>query len=98
MPPLPYTSRPWRFSETPGGVRWAAPTLGRDNGYVLGETLGMGEGEVDGLEGAGAIGREPAGGGRAPRVVEVEEQLRRGLIVGNEGDYRERVREVYGDG
>ena len=96
MPPLPYTSRPWRFSETPGGVRWAAPTLGRDNRYVLGETLGMPGAEVDGLEGEGAIGREPARVGR-PRVVEVEEQLRRGLIVGNEGDYKERVREVYGE-
>ncbi len=97
MPPLPYTSRPWRFSETPGGVRWAAPTLGRDNGFALGEMLGMAGAVVGALEGEGAIGREPAGGGRAPRVVEVGEQLRRGMIVGNEGDYRERVREVYGE-
>lgn len=96
MPPLPYTSRPWRFSETPGGLRSAAPTLGRDNRYALGEMLGMGDAEVGALEEAGAIGTAPARG-RAPRVVSVDEQIRRGLIISNEGDYRERVREVYGD-
>ena len=96
MPPLPYTSRPWRFSETPGGVRWAAPTLGRDNRFVLQEALGMGEGEVDGLEEVGAIGSEPTRAGAA-RVVPVGEQIRRGMIVGNEGDYRERVGEAYPD-
>ena len=37
---------PWRFSDTPGGVRTPAPTLGQHNGYVLGELLGMRDDEI----------------------------------------------------
>ena len=32
---------PWRFSETPGGVRNPAPLLGQHNDYVLSEVLGI---------------------------------------------------------
>ncbi len=32
---------PWRMSETPCEVWRAAPTVGQDNEYVLGELLGM---------------------------------------------------------
>ena len=32
---------PWRFSETPGGVRTPAPLMGQHNDYVLSELLGL---------------------------------------------------------
>ena len=32
---------PWRFSDTPGGVRTPAPLLGQHNRYVLNELLGI---------------------------------------------------------
>ncbi len=34
---------PWHFSDTPGGVRTPAPTLGQHNDYVLRELLGIDE-------------------------------------------------------
>lgn len=52
----------WKMSATPGRVRWHAPRLGEHNGFVFGEMLGMGEGEVAGLEAEGVSGREPAMG------------------------------------
>ena len=40
---------PWRFSETPGGVRAPAPLLGEHNGYVLSELLGIGPAHLERL-------------------------------------------------
>ena len=37
---------PWRFSDTPGGVRTPAPLLGQHNDYVLGELLGVNQAEM----------------------------------------------------
>lgn len=46
----------FRMSETPGGVRSAAPLLGQHTDEVLREELGMTEAEIDALRTAGAIG------------------------------------------
>ena len=37
---------PWRFGDTPGGVRASAPLLGQHNGYVLSELLGIDDDEL----------------------------------------------------
>ena len=46
-----------RMSETPGGVRRAAPLLGHHTAEVLRERLGLDDAEIDRLRDAGAIGR-----------------------------------------
>ena len=54
---------PWfRMSETPGGVRSAAPLLGQHTDEVLREELGLTDAEIDSLRDAGAIGKGPARG------------------------------------
>ena len=40
---------PWRFSDTPGGVRNPAPLLGQHNDYVLGQMLGIDESRLNQL-------------------------------------------------
>ena len=52
----PHPGLPFRFSSTPGEVREAAPTLGRDNRRVLGELLGLDDEELHELEAANVIG------------------------------------------
>ncbi|HEY6908468.1 MAG TPA: CaiB/BaiF CoA-transferase family protein [Myxococcales bacterium] len=47
-----------RLSETPGGVRAAAPLLGQHTAEVLRAELGMGDEEIEALRRAGAIGPE----------------------------------------
>ena len=37
---------PWRFSDTPGGVRTPAPLLGQHNRYILSELLGIEDDEL----------------------------------------------------
>ena len=51
----------FRMSETPGGVRSAAPLLGQHTDEVLREELGLQEADIDALRRAGVIG---SGGGR----------------------------------
>ena len=80
MPPLPYTSRPWKFSETPGELRSAAPTLGQHNRFVLSEIMGTPAAKAEAMEQRGAIGTAPPNP-RPPRIVAIEEQLRRGQII-----------------
>jgi crotonobetainyl-CoA:carnitine CoA-transferase CaiB-like acyl-CoA transferase len=47
----------FRMSETPGGVRSAAPLLGQHTAEVLRDDLGLSAGEIERLRKAGAIGR-----------------------------------------
>lgn len=94
MPPLPYTSRPWKFSKTPGSLRSAAPTLGRDNRFVLSEIMGVHSTQVEAMEERGAIGTAPPNP-RAPRIVSIEEQLRRRQIITHDPDYRENLTRHY---
>jgi benzylsuccinate CoA-transferase BbsF subunit len=45
-PPAPYEGHALRLAETPGRLRWAAPTLGEHTALVLREVLGMGDEEI----------------------------------------------------
>ena len=63
--PHPYVGMYAKLSKTPGSIRKAAPCLGEDNGYVLGELLGVSEEEIDQLEKDGIIGTDPVGGVRS---------------------------------
>ena len=94
MPPLPYTSRPWKFSRTPGELRSAAPTLGEHNHFVLSEIMGTPAEQVEAMEARGAIGTAPPNP-RTPRVVSAEEQLRRGQIIAHDLDSRENLARHY---
>lgn len=47
----------FRMSETPGGVRSAAPLLGEHTDEVLREELGLADAEIEALRQAGAIGK-----------------------------------------
>ena len=94
MRPMPYTSRPWKFSKTPGELRSAAPTLGQHNGFVLSDIMGMSPAQVEAMEARGAIGTAPPSP-RPARIVSVEEQLRRGQIISHDPDYRENLARGY---
>ncbi len=59
--PKMYPGTPFRMSATPGEVRWPAPALGQHNRLVYGSLLGLGDGEIDGLEERGVIGTRPTG-------------------------------------
>ena len=94
MPPLPYPSRPWKFSGTPGKIRSAAPKLGEHNRAVLAEMLGMSEDRVGALEESGVIGGRPVNP-RAPSQPTNEMLKQQGLIVRREPDFGEQVRERF---
>ena len=95
MPPLPYPSRPWKFSGTPGTIRSAAPKLGEHNRAVLADVLGMSEDRVGALEESGVIGTRPVNT-RAPSQPTNEMLKQQGLIVRREPDFKEQVRERFG--
>lgn len=90
IPPLPYTGRPWKFSHTPGGLRSAAPTLGKHNRFALCEMLGMPSAQADRLEASGAIGDAPTHPS-PPRIASIQEQIQRGQIIANDADYKQRL-------
>ncbi len=90
MPPLPYTGRPWKFSRTAAKSPTAAPTLGQHNRFVLSEILGTPTEQVEAMEARGAIGTAPPSP-RPPRIVPVEEQLRRRQIIAHDPDHREKL-------
>jgi formyl-CoA transferase/CoA:oxalate CoA-transferase len=78
----------FRLSETPGGVRSAAPLLGEHTDEVLREQLGLDEAEIDRLRRAGALGKqrpaappgrvpdEGAAVGRPPRASDPDSETR----------------------
>ena len=51
---IEYPEVPTRLWETPGRLEWWR-TMGQDNGYVLGEILGMSEAEIFALQQAGVL-------------------------------------------
>ena len=57
----PYPGFPAKLSETPTSIRMPAPTLGRDNEYVLKGILGMTADEIKQLEEEEIIGTIPRG-------------------------------------
>lgn len=46
---------PWRLSDTPAAIQRPSPCLGEHNSYVLGELLGMSDGEIDELVREGVV-------------------------------------------
>ena len=90
MPPLPYTSRPWKFSETPASTRTAAPTLGQHNHFVLSDMLGLPDSQVDDMEVEGVIGDEPVSQ-RKPPMVSLDDQKRQGRILMYDDDFKEQL-------
>ena len=90
MPPLPYTGRPWKFSETAAQSPTAAPTLGQHNRFVLSDIIGAPTERVTAMEDRDAIGTAPPTP-RPPRIVSVEEQLRRGQIIAHDPDHRQNL-------
>ena len=95
VPPLPYSSRPWRFSETPGRTEHAAPMLGQHNWWALGEVLGRSVASVAAMEEDGVIGTAPANA-VPPTVARPDVLLRQGRIVRREADFKEQVRSYFG--
>ena len=55
----PHPSPPWRLGRDPLLIREVAPTLGQHNRFVLGETLGLDQAELEALEQEGVIGSRP---------------------------------------
>ena len=95
MPPLPYSSRPWKFAGASAVTRHPAPLLGEHNRYVLEEFLGMNDEDVRAMEANGAIGSAPTRPAPAP-TVPVEEQVRLGRILAHDPHHKHRVREHFG--
>ena len=95
MPRLPYPTRPWKFSRTPGKIRSAAPKLGEHNRAVLADMLGMSEDRVGALEESGVIGTRPVST-RAPSQPTNEKLMQQGLIVREEPDFKYQTRERFG--
>jgi crotonobetainyl-CoA:carnitine CoA-transferase CaiB-like acyl-CoA transferase len=56
---LPFAGMPWKLSRTPGRVSRPAPLFAEHNDYVLGDLLGLDQGERAALEASGVAGREP---------------------------------------
>ncbi|HAL46714.1 MAG: hypothetical protein CL694_04670 [Chloroflexi bacterium] len=94
MPPLPYTTRPWVFSETPGSIRRPAPLLGEHNRWTLAEVLGKTEAQVADLEQAGIIGYAPVNHSPPPAPIP-ETLIRQGRAIGHEPDFKEQVRGAF---
>jgi crotonobetainyl-CoA:carnitine CoA-transferase CaiB-like acyl-CoA transferase len=86
MPPLPYTGRPWKFSNTVAKSPTAAPTLGQHNRFVLSEVMGTPAEQLEAMEARGAIGTAPPNP-RPPRIASTAEQLRRGQIFAHDPDH-----------
>ncbi len=95
MPPLPYTTRPWVFSETPGSIRRAAPLLGEHNRWTLAEVLGRTESQIAELERSGVIGNAPVNHTPVPPIT-AETQILQGKAIAHDPDFKEQIRESFG--
>jgi len=94
IPPLPYASRAWRFSETPAVRPKAGPLMGEHNRYLLIELLGKTEAELTELEANGIIGYAPTD--PLPiRRPPLEEQVRQGRLQRYETDFQEQVSQSF---
>ena len=78
-----YPGRGWQLSAAEVRIGGPAPDLGEANDYVLGEMLGLADGEIAELRAGGAIGEQLEGGG-VPNVVPLERQVELGWIAGFE--------------
>lgn len=94
IPPLPYASRPWRFSETPAVSPKAGPLMGEHNRYALIELLGKTEEELTALEEAGIIGYAPTDR-RPVQRPPLEEQVRQGRMQRYETDFQEQITRAF---
>ena len=94
MPPLPYAGRPWKFGETPGEIRSAAPTLGEHNREVLAALLGFDDAQIAKMKESSVIGNSPANPG-ASRQAANETLLAQGRIVRWEPDFEEQVKQRF---
>ena len=95
MPPLPYASRPWKFSETPAVTPKAAPIMGENNEFILKELLGKTDEEFDALVATQIIGSKPTQG-TAVRAPDPNEQLRQGRMQRYDSDFKQKISEFYG--
>ena len=96
MPPLPYASRPWKLSETPGVSPRPAPNLGEHNRILICELLGPSQEDFAGLEDDGIIGSVPTD----PRPTQrppLEVQVRQGRMQRFETDFGEQIVKFYPD-
>ena len=94
MPPLPYGTRPWKFSETPGRIHKSAPLLGEHNRWALVDVLGMSDDEVTAMEESGAIGTTPT----LPRPVpqpSPDTLLKLGRIIRHEADFKNQIQRKF---
>jgi crotonobetainyl-CoA:carnitine CoA-transferase CaiB-like acyl-CoA transferase len=94
MPPLPYSSRPWKFSETPGRIHRPAPLLGEHNRWALSDILGRSEEDVVAMEESGVIGTTPTLPKPAPQPSP-ETLLKSGRIIRHEPDFKEQVHQKF---
>lgn len=94
MPPLPYASRPWKFSETPAVTPKAAPIMGQDNELILKELLGKTEEEFQELLETEIIGFKPTQG-TPVKAPDPKEQLRQGRMQRYESNFKEKISDFY---
>ncbi|MCH7800159.1 MAG: CoA transferase [Chloroflexi bacterium] len=95
MPPLPYASRPWKFSETPGRIFSSAPLLGEHNRWALSAVLGRSEENIQMLADTGVIGTTPTLTKPVPQPSP-ETLLKLGRIIRHEPDFKEQVHRKFG--
>lgn len=56
---FPFPGMPWKFSRTPGAIRWGAPCFAEHNGAVFREILKLSEQEIQQLYDGGVTSDQP---------------------------------------
>jgi crotonobetainyl-CoA:carnitine CoA-transferase CaiB-like acyl-CoA transferase len=87
----PVPGQAFKFSRTPGMLRWPTPLLGEYNERVLQEHLGLSRSEVEVLRQQNIIGNEPIPN-VPPEVVPFEVWKARGAMTTVDSDYLEQLR------